>query len=444
MINKKFAFLLALFAVFLFCASSMAAIPVEVSVGKGTVVTLKKRSERVSISEPAIADLIVVSPTELLINGKKVGSTSLIVWEKDGGRTFFDVYVTGNVGELGEKIKAIAPDDDITAEVANDTIVLKGTVRSEETIKKAAALAGAYAPKVVNFLRTTEPQQVMLEVKVAQIDKTRLKKFGMGVLAKGNTAEGFTSRFAVPGGNVGGTAGTDVTPGIAGFTITALSPEIGIAHYPSGVAAVLRALSDKGYAKILAEPNVVVRSGEKGSFLVGSRVPVQQVTGIGGSQTVSVTFEEVGVKVNFTPEVMDTGMIRLKIDPAEVSNIAKYVSFGGVIAPQIDTREVRTSVDLKDGDSLVLAGLLSDETKKNISKIPLLGDIPVFGAFFRASEEELTNTELAFFITPKLIKAVPAGTKTPLPTDKQLTPQEEREFKWIPLPGTSGAAEEKK
>ncbi|MBI5560339.1 MAG: pilus assembly protein N-terminal domain-containing protein [Deltaproteobacteria bacterium] len=434
--------------VFFSCAlfhDAMAAVPVEVSVGKGSVLTLKKKSERVSISDPAIADIIMISPAEVLINGKKVGTTSLIVWDKEGNKTFFDVHViTGDIATLIEQIKNIAPDADVTVEMAGDSVVLRGEIKDEETIKKLAAISGAYAPKVINFLRVKEPQQVLLEVKVAQIDKNKLKELGISTLVKGSTAEGTGGLIATPKGTLGGAAGVDMGPSIEGFDLAKVTPEIGVAHFPSGVALFIRALQEKGLAKILAEPNLVVRSGEKGAFLAGSKVPVQQVTGAGATATVSIAFEEVGVKLNFAPEVLEEGRIRLKIDPAEVSNIVRYIEFeGGVVAPEIDTRRVSTSVDLKEGESLVLAGMLSEETKKNLRKIPLFGDIPILGALFRSTKDELDKTELAFFITPRLVKPLPPGQRPELPGAKSPTPEEEREFNWIPVPVPSSGGGEK-
>jgi pilus assembly protein CpaC len=210
-----------------------------------------------------------------------------------------------------------------------------------------------------------------------------------------------------------------------------------VAYFPSDIAVVLKALQEKGFGKILAEPNLIVRTGEIGKFHVGQRIPIQTVTGTGADATVSITYEEVGVRLYFAPEVLETGAIRLKVDPAEVSSVARFITFQGIIAPEIDTRTISTSVDLREGESLILAGLLSEEMKKNIQKIPILGDIPILGAFFRSTRDDLKEIELAFFITPKLVKPIAPGVKTPLPTDNRPTPDEEREFQWIPIPGGS-------
>jgi len=381
---RKLLRILVVFFTLAIAVSAIAAIPIEVAVGKGTVVTLKKKAKRVMISDPSVAELLMLSPSEIALNGKKTGATSLIIWDEEGSQTFFDVMV--------------------------------------------------YVPKEES---PSEAPQVLLEVKVTQIDRTKLRELGIGFLAKGSTAEGSVGTSISPSGALGGAAGTDITPGIASYDLGTLAPQIGVSFYPAGVSAVIRALSENGLAKILAEPNLVVRSGERGSFLAGSRVPIQQVLGAGASQTVSIVYEEVGIKLNFAPQVLEDGTIRLKIDPAEVSNIARFLTFGSIVAPQIDTREVRTSVDLKEGESLVLAGLLNEEMKKNIQKIPILGDIPILGAIFRSSRDEIEKTELAFFITPRLVKPLPKGEKTELKGEK-LIPGEQKDFNWIPIPGGSG------
>lgn len=424
----------------LWASYAIGAIPIEVTIGKESILSLKNPSERISLASPDIADIKLTSPTEIVINGKKPGITSLIIWDLDG-KKFYDVIVSDytNVRKtesLQAQIKGISPDADVKIYMVGDTIVLTGNLKNEVTKKKIEVLALNYYPKVTNLLSIEEAQQVVLEVRVAQIDKTKLKDLGISALTKQNTWELTTpGLFASPSGTVGG--GTKVGPGIGSFDVGTLSPQIGIGLFRSSVAAVLRALAEKDYAKILAEPNLVVRTGETGKFFVGTRVPVQEVTGVGSAATPSITFEEVGIKLNFAPEVLDTDVIRLKIDPAEVSNITRFLTFQGIVAPEIDKRSVSTSVDLKSGESLVLAGLLSEQTKRSIQKMPLFGDIPILGAIFRSTHEELDKTELAFFITPHLVKPTPVGIKTILPEERSLTPAEERELNWIPLPPRS-------
>ena len=432
---RKTAFI-ALAAILIFSASALAAIPVEVTIGKGTVLTLKQNAKRISLSDPDVVELILMSPTEIVLNGKKTGTTTLITWDEEGKRTFFDVMVFGDLDELRGHIESLAPGQEVEVERAADTLILKGRLKSEDTIRKIEELSKSYAAKVISYLRVDQAEQIVLEVKIAQIDRTKLKELGLSFLVRGIggnaelTGPGFV---ASPSGTVGGPAGLNVTPGIDGFDLDNATPQLGVSHFPTGISIFLRALANNGLAKILAEPNLIVRSGESGEFHVGTRVPVQQVTGVGAGQTVSIRFEEVGIRVNFAPQVLDDGTIRLKIDPAEVSNITELLPVQNIIAPVIDTRTVRTAVDLKSGESLVMAGLLSEETRKNIQKIPVLGDIPILGALFRSTRDEIDKTELAFFITPKLIKPLPPGERPMLPGEGEPTVEEEREFDWIPI-----------
>jgi len=374
--------------------------------------------------------------------------------------------VTGDMSLLQEQIKESAPHDDIRVEMAGDAIVLSGHAKNQQTIDKVVRLAQAYAVaselkttttysggvakestessgKVINNIIIEEAQQVLLEVRVAQLDKTKMKEFGLSTLIKGKSGEGFSNLIAAPHGAVETTnflgETTTSLEGIAGNgpglgTFSPLDPfQLGVSYFPGGVGAVLKALTSNGLAKVLAEPNLTVRSGERGNFHVGTKYPIQTVTGTGGNATVSIYYEEIGIRLNFAPTVLETGVIRLKVDPAEVSSITDFVRLENLVAPVIDARTVTTSVDLKDGESLILAGLLSEDMKKNISKIPIVGDIPILGALFRTTTDEMSKRELVFFITPKLVNPLSPGTKPELPGEKPLTPEEEREFQWIPL-----------
>jgi pilus assembly protein CpaC len=478
--NKKVRYLLAAFIVLVFSSSALAAIPVNVVVGKGTVVTLKEPSKRVSLSNPDIADVSLISPTEIIVNGKKTGYTNLIIWDKQGKATFFDIKVSvscGDTAALEAYIKELSPDSNVTTECEGDLLILRGTIKNRYTCKRdkepivthrdektlvdlietretdtcvetytnIEQIARHYSGKVLNLVKVPDAEQIILEIKVAQIDKSKLKELGISWFAKGNDAEGFSNLVGAPGGSttIGDTTFSTSGTGIAG-TIPGLGSfdpldtyQLGVSYFSAGIGAVIKALAEKGYGKILAEPNLVVRSGEGGKFLVGTKVPIQTVTGTGGDQTVGITYEEVGIKLNFKPQVLETGVIRLKIDPAEVSNVVQFLTFQGIIAPEIDTRTITTSVDLREGESLIMAGLLSEEMVKNIQKIPLLGDIPILGALFRTSRDELKQKELAFFITPKMVKPIPPGVRPALPTDKKLTPEEEKEFEWVPMPQKS-------
>lgn len=505
--------LIATVLIIIFASVSLAAVPVKVPVGKGLVITLKEPSKRLSMASSDIAEVNLITPKEILVNGKKEGTTNLIVWDEQGQREFFDIIVyrervvtheKETIEALDAEIKSLAPGAAITVEQIGDTLVLTGTAKNRITVDKIEKVALLYAPKackgisrdyalessqpktkderqteirgggayggiinvtapertfreektegpreslcVLNLVSIPEPQQVLLEVKVAQVDKNVLNKIGVSFLVKGKSAEGFSNIIGAPtsgstlssSSNTGSSttsssaAGTGIAGSIAG--LGSFNPldmyQLGAAYFAGGIGAVLQALATKDLAKVLAEPNLLVRSGQEGTFLAGSRIPISVVTSAGGIAATEIQFIDVGVKLKFKPNVMENGMIALKIDPASVSNVTGVLAVNGY--PVIDTREVTTDVELKEGESLVLAGLLIEESVKTMSKIPLLGDIPILGALFRSTQDDLKQKELVFFITPKIIKPMAAGTKTELPTDKPVSPELEKDLKWIP------------
>jgi pilus assembly protein CpaC len=428
-------------------ASALGGVPTTVVVNKSVLLSLKSPARLITITDPDI--IAVPEPLQrkqLLINGKKIGSTNLIIWEENVEKpTFFDVLVVGDADQLEAQIREYAPHDAITVQYARDTVILSGTVANEQTRRKAEEIAKAYATKVLNHIDISSPQQVLLQVKVAQVDKTSLKKLGISFLVKGSTGEGFSNLVGAPSAatttTTSGGATTSSTfsgtPGIAGNStgLGSFNPldafQAGVSYFPGGIGAVLQALSTKGFAKILAEPNLLVKSGQEGNFFAGSEIPYSVLVSTGGASTSSIIFKNVGIKIMFKPEVQENGLISLRIDPAEVSSISGTLAVNGY--PIIDTRDVRTSVELRNGESLVLAGLLQEDQIKTMSKIPLLGDIPILGALFRSTQNDLTEKELVFFITPTIVQPTAPGVKTLLPTDQALTPDEAKELNWMPL-----------
>jgi len=405
---------------------ALAGVRTQVVINKSVLVNVNNPVERISIARPEIADALLITPRQIQLNGLTIGSTSLIVWEKGGGKPlFFDVNVTGDEALF----KEMAPKDDINVSYAKDSVILSGKATNQQTIDKLVQVAKAYSPNVMNHITIENSQQVLLQVKVAQVDKTALKNLGISFTVKNKNAEGFSNIIGAPTGGVGSTAGSAVNSALGNFNpLDAYT--MGISYFPSGISAVLKALETKGLAKILAEPNLVVKSGQKGEFFAGSEIPFSVLQSTGGSSTPSIVYKSVGIKLNFNPVVMENGVIALEINPAEVSNVQGTLAVNGY--PIIDTRTIKTFAELKDGEGLVLAGLLQEETIKNMSKVPWLGDIPILGVLFRSTDDELKEKELVFFITPKLVIAQAPGTKIDLPTDKKLTPEQERELQWIP------------
>lgn len=465
-------FTIIIAAIIFSAVSAFAGIPTQVAVNKSVLLNLNKPASRISVANPAIAEFLLLSPRQIQLNGVALGTTNLIVWEKGEAKPiFFDIKVGGDASSIEAMIREMAPNDNINVEFANDTVVLTGKARNEQTIKKAVEIAAAYAPgsnvsttitekdgiktsktdtnaKVINHIVIDQPNQVLLEVKVAQVDKTSLKKLGISGMIKGQTAEGFSNLIGVP---TGGSTASQTSSG-SGFSSTTVGSgtgisgnvlglgsfnpldafQVGVSYFPAGIGAVIQALTTKGLAKVLAEPNLLVKSGERGEFRAVSKIPIQVVETTGGTTTPTIVFEEVGIKLFFNPVVMDNGLIRLNIDPAEVSSITGTLAVNGY--PIIDTRSAKTNVELKDGESLIIAGLLSDETINTMSKIPILGDIPILGALFRSTQKDIKEKELVFFITPKLMKPTAPGVKTELPTDKHPTAAEEKELRWVPVP----------
>lgn len=441
----KLLLFLALISLFL-ASHATAGVTAEVVLNRSILLNLNNPVSRVTLANPSVADIMAISPKQLQINGLSIGQTTVIVWEEGAKQpVFYDLRVKGDQASIEEQLKEIAPNTNV--QYANDTVILSGKVDKEQQRAKAEKIAQAYSGKLINNIEIAEPKQVLLEVKVAQVDKTSLKKLGISFLFKGNTAEGFTNMVGAPSGGatastlstgVGGTvstigSGTGISANIPGLgSYTPLDGvQMGASLFKAGVGTVLQALATKGYARVLAEPNLLVKSGQEGNFLAGSKIPFSVVASTGGLAATEIKYETVGIKLKFKPEVLENGLINLKLDPAEVSSVAGTMAVNGY--PIIDTREVRTNVELKDGESLILAGLLQEETIKTMSKIPLLGDIPILGALFRSSQDDLKEKELVFFITPRIVNPIAAGTKTALPTDRKLTKEEEDALKWMPL-----------
>lgn len=442
------------------------SIKTEVVVGKSAVMSLPDSVSRVSIADPVVADVVVISPREIQINGKKIGSTSLIVWDKAGTKTFFDLDVVLDTKALKEQIAAIAPGDDIHYKFINpETLVLTGTVATEErktkirnmllgfgqdiTETELYILQGGIAKEVrsgggtekgfkfVLLLEVSDPLQVLLQITVASIDRNATRDLGINWSVVTDNVTVDTAVSSVTGGLTSITGLISGAPGAALSTTGIKGATFGVVHWPSGSQYLLKALASKGLAKVLAEPNLIVKSGEKGKFLAGGEVPipiVSSITGGGGGNTVTVEYKTFGVTLNFEPLVTEAGLIKLKIDPAEVSTIAGVnVLVEGFELPTFATSRVSTSVDLREGESFVIAGLINSEWSKNLTKMPILGDLPIVGAFFRSQGMEKTERELVFVVSPKLIKPMPAGDRVQLPGSNEPTAQQLDDLRWIPM-----------
>src|SRR5262245_40002296 len=385
---------------------------VDVTIGKSQVIDLKDAFTRVSVTNPNIADVFVITPNQILINGKAPGVTSLVVFFPN--RTlFFDLVVQTDLALLAERLKQIAPREEIQVHPAHDAIILKGSVSNDHLIAGAAEVASVFVPKgkVVNLLSVAQvkPQQVMLQVHVAEVARESLRELGFSIRALGSTLQGALfpgTPFFPPLGTLGvvTSQGSPVGRTTPDFAFT--SPQGGSGFFLSSgqrdYAGVVQALAEKNLLRTLAKPNIVTQSGKEAKFLSGGEFPFPV-----GQQANSITieFKEFGIGLLFTPVIEDGETISLKIRP-EVSSLdfsQGLVAFGFSI-PVIRKNEAFTNVTVKDGESFAIAGLINNEVRQSVGKVPWLGDLPILGALFRSTRFQNNETELLFLVTVKLIR----------------------------------------
>ena len=424
----------------------------DIVIGKSQVVDLQEPFTRVSVTNPSIADVFVVTPNQILINGKAVGVTSLVVFYP--ARTvFFDLVVQTDVGLLNERLKQIAPRDEIHVRAAQDAIILSGTVSSERTIAGALEVASIFAPKgrVVNLLSLTDvkPHQVLLQVHVAEISREALRELGFSVRALGSTFQGgvfpgtpFTLPLGLLGPVTGGTFAPTPQPGSAAVVgqstpdFRFLGSNFFLSSGQRDYAGLVRALAERNVLRTLAKQNLVTLSGKEAKFLSGGEFPFPVAQ---DNNTITIEFKEFGVGLVFTPLVVDGETITLKVRP-EVSSLdfSQGLVSAGFNIPVVRKNEAATTVSLKDGESFAIAGLINNEVRQAVAKIPLLGDIPILGALFRSTRFQNNETELLFLVTVKLVKPEPPGSaRTPDPTKlMDLREEEKKEFTLVPgIPG---------
>ncbi len=390
-----------------------------VVVGKSIVLQSPKPLKRASLANQEVADSLVLSPTQLYLNGKSIGSTNLTLWGKDG-KVFaiYDVVVQPNITRLKTQIHELFPaEKNIQVRASQAHITLSGSASGPEVITQVVGLASTYAPeKVMNFMQVQGVQQVMLEVKVAEMAKGVLKRLGVNFIHQtdGNHTIGLLDSLT----SFEQDDKTKILTQLLGTSI-----DLGTS-FRLGSDTLLLALSmlkQHNLTKILAEPTLISISGQEASFLAGGEfpVPVPQSFGV-----TTIKFKEFGVSLNFNPTVLRDGNISLKITP-EVSELdfSNGVNFEGFTIPALVTRKVQTIIELKDGQSFAIAGLLKDNIVESIAKYPFLGDVPVLGALFRSSSFKKNETELIIIVTPRLVKPLDMKNQT-LPTDAYLEPND--------------------
>ncbi|MBN2373063.1 type II and III secretion system protein family protein [bacterium] len=380
----------------------------NLTTGKSFILRSKEVIYRVSLAAPSIADAMILTPQEIYLTGKSPGITNITIWKgKEKILAIYDVQVMPDVSRLKEKIHELFPQEEgVLVTAAHDSINLAGSVTSAASLSKIITLAQSFSPKINNLLEVIGVQQVMLEVQVSEISRTLLKELGVefGILND-------TGQIAL------NTLKSVSVESVAGF----LSAEV--FRYPLGTSwgTLIRALKDQGMLKILAEPTLITQSGKTAEFLAGGEFPYLIPE---EENKVAIEWKQFGVGLKFTPTILGNDKINMDVAP-EVSelNYSNSIMIGGFVIPPLDVRRVSTSVELGDGQSFAIAGLLKDDVREKVRKYPVLGDIPVLGALFRSSSFQKNQTELVIFVTPHLVKPVDRSKQT-LPTDAYIEPDD--------------------
>lgn len=396
----------------------------SVAVGKTAVIDFSHSVKRVAVGLGDIAEASVVSPTEILVNGKTPGITSLIVWENGGQRHFFNITVhesryasQDKMFELRRELHLQLPGQDVSASTANGLIFLRGTVKDLNSSDRAMQIASTMG-KTVNLLYVDVPQsppQILLKVRFCSVDRSLEKDLGLNIYSLGATnsigavSTGQFSPPSVSGQSVGGTATSAAATISDALNLSIFRPDLDL-------GATLKALEKRGVVEVLAQPNLIAQDGKQASFLAGGEYPfpVVQGTSAGGAGAVTIEFKEYGVRLNFIPTITPRGTIRLQVAP-EVSSLdfTNAIQISGFLVPAIDVRNVNTEVELGNHQSFIIGGLLDNRETDTFEKIPFLGDIPILGKFFQSITKTRTNTELIVIVTPEIVPPIAAGQKVP-------------------------------
>jgi pilus assembly protein CpaC len=388
---------------------------IHITAGRSTVLTTDFDVTRIAVTNPEVADATVVQPREVLIDGKTAGTISLIVWGTEQ-RTQYDLVIEPAITSLQQKLHELFPGEDIQVGITDDALVLSGRVSDNQIMLRAGEIATASASKlkVINMLQLpggSESQQVLLQVRFAEVNRRAIQELGVSFFTssegfKNYVARSSTQQFAAP----------DFDTNNGGLTFSDYL-NLFVFNNKEGIGGVLKALESKGYLQSLAEPNLIAYNEQEASFLAGGEFPVPVVQGV--TNAVSIIFKEFGVRLNFTPTVAgDT--IRLKVRP-EVSSLdfANGITLQGFRIPSLITRRAETDVELRDGQSFAIAGLLNNISQDDTAAIPILGSLPIIGNLFKSKAERKERTELMVLITPRLVRPLNPDEVPPLPNQME-------------------------
>lgn len=379
---------------------------INIVINKSTVINTSIRATRITLASPGFVDMVLLSPSQIYLTAKALGSTTLTLWAGKKVAAVYDVVVTPDLTRLKRMIHEIMPNEkNIRVLSSGSSITLSGHVSNAANMGRVMDLANAQAPgHVVNLMTVDGIHQVMLEVRIAEMSRSVTKELGVNLAAIGSNFAVFSLITGLPGygASIGATASGSF--GVVGRT--------SLGSY--NLSGVLQALKENDLIRVLAEPNLTCVSGESAEFLVGGEVPIPMPGSLG---TVSINYKPYGIGLKFTPTVLSSGRINLHVAP-EVSELdySRSVPVQGYEVPTITTRRADTVVELGDGQSFMIAGLISDSFRENVDKVPGLGDIPILGNLFSSKEYESNKSELVVLVTAHLAKPIDMNNQT-LPTD---------------------------
>jgi pilus assembly protein CpaC len=396
-------------------ACGQSAEDLRLTVGKSVVIDYPSDIRQISTSSPDIVDASPVTTREILLHGRGLGNATLVVWSKTGERTFYNVTVDLNLDSLRKILKDAFPNEQIVPESSRDSLTLNGRVSSKDVADRVIAVATTFAKTVVNNMELATPpvdKQVLLRVRFAELDRTKAETYGVNWFSQAGQTGFYASTqqsgiSATTQGNSGGTAAQNVLTVASALNIFAFDPKLNL-------GAFLSALQTESILQILAEPNLVTTNGKEAYFLVGGEFPVPVLQGGGNAGAVTIQFKEFGIRLRFTPVVTGNHTIKLHLTQ-EVSalDVADGVTFNGFVIPAISTRRAETDVELGEGQSFVVAGLLDNRDTESFSKLPFLGDIPILGALFKSKNVKKSRTDLIMLVTPEVTQ--PLGPNDPRP-----------------------------
>jgi pilus assembly protein CpaC len=391
--------------------------------GRGELLQFQRDVQKVALAEPKIADAVVLSPREVMVNAKTPGHTTLLIWETGSDPARYDIEVAKDNSDWDSFRKLIEDNANggaVTVTGSGDTIVLAGSVKSADDSKRLAGLAQTRAKTVINLLKAPappDPRQILLQVKFAAVNRVALTQVGFNLFSLNDKMIGGTGTEQFTPPRFTAISGNTPTSNTVNFSdllnLFAFRPDLNI-------GATIRALEERDLLQILAEPNLICEEGKDASFLAGGSFPFPTITttptGGATAPVVSVQFKPFGVKLDFTPTITPQGAINLKVAP-EVSSLdfTNAVTLQGFTIPALAQRRAETEVLLKDGESFAIAGLINNQVTEVMNKVPGIGDIPILGKLFRSRSTQKSDDELLVVITPHFVRPLSPEEKAKLP-----------------------------